>query len=592
MRIRVFVLTGQALMAAGCNLILDNNERALRQGSAGAGIDGGNFPDGASGAGGARDGSSDAGGGTGAMSGTGGVSSGGAAGSSSGGRGGVGGSSGTGGKAGSGGTAPDGAAGTGGVMPDGSAGTGGGPGGSAGAVGGDGAAGTGGAGGASTDAAGGGGGAAGSVVVDASPDGPPPCEGCTTDDVAGIFVEGGTGSDVSTCGGRMNPCASIGWAIARAHTAGSPKVYVAAGIYTETITLPQQPAGIRVEGAWNAIGANWRPICTQAAQQAVTIQAPATSDITVTADALGGEATLAWLTIKSKATANAGESLYGVFARGATTILTLENVQVVVAKGGDGSAGAPGAAGVDGASSGCAPASDGANGVSDGANGTGAPAGLFANSGYVPSDGLPGSDGKAGHHGTAPTAAGCVSCFECRYLPADLSCEMDPATPPTSCGQGGAAGCAGSAGKAGSVGHGGGSSIAVFAWDATVTVAAGKLESGAGGNGQAGGEGGASSSGASGISGTPGATCTTGCQHSGGGCRNVLGAGQAGGVGGTGGNGTRGGQGGGGAGGFSYAIYMGGNAVVTASPSTELLHGVAGTSLGNGAPGRADKTGP
>src|SRR5262249_37423602 len=156
-------------------------------------------------------------------------------------------------------------------------------------------------------------------------------------------------SNTAMCGGSADPCASVATGISRALAVGLPKVYVAAGLYTEAITLPQQSNGIRIEGAWNANGAVWSPICSAGAEDAVTIQAPNNTNTTVTANALGGQAALAWLTIKSKPTASSGESLYGVFATGNNTLLTLENVRVVVANGGDGVAGGPGANGVDGA---------------------------------------------------------------------------------------------------------------------------------------------------------------------------------------------------------------------------------------------------
>jgi hypothetical protein len=359
-------------------------------------------------------------------------------------------------------------------------------------------------------------------------------------------------------------------------------------------------AGVRVEGGWAAVDNTWRPICTSDASNndAVVVQAPPNANITVRADAIKGRATLAWLTVKSKAMAKEGESLYGIFARGADTNLILDNVRVQVATAGDGASGAPGAAGADGSKTGCTPPGDGAHGVAEGTIGGGAPAGTFGSNGYVPADGSVGGPGKPGHNGTAAGAGICIRCCTACTAIATPDVGEGSATPNddppcectfgnNSCGGPGLSGCGGEPGAGGSPGHGGGSSIGLYVWDAAVSVSEGSLQAGDGGKGSVGGTGGTPGLGVPGVFGPSGPTCIV-CDNY---CepRSDWGTGSTGGVG---GNGRSGGQGGGGAGGSSYAVYKGGTAAVLISPSTALLYGKAGTSLGNGAPGRADKINP
>lgn len=593
------VLSGALLLAEGCNALVGIEERHLEDASVGsAGASGSaDIPDGAKGAGGAQGGSSGAGGSSGGM---GGASAGGdGAGGDS-----RGGSAGASGNAGAGGAAPDGSAGTGGGISDGSAGTGGvatggsgGGGAAAGSGGGAGATGSGsssggGAGGSIPDGSAGAGGAAGSTVVDASSDGPVTCEHRAVDDATGIFV-GSFGNDAGNCGGTSNPCASIRQGIQLAIQYGRSHVYVASGTYVEALDL--QP-GIRIEGGWAAIGAMWTPICKPDAanNDAVVIRAPATNNATITADSFNGEAALAWLTVETKTAANAGESLYGVFVRGAPgvqTTLTLENVSVIAHRGGDGATGAPGAAGSDGATTGCDDG-DGANGVTEGAIGDGAPKGMFDRNGYASSAGKPGAPGERGHNGT--TSAQPPTCVSS----CDSGCRMTPAGAclPTggydSCGKAGRAGCGGEPGPGGSGGNGGGSTIGIYAWDASVTIAAGSALAESGANGGAGGTGGPAGNGVAGMAGESGPACRR-CGLDAEGCAiGNVDPGVGGGPGGTGGNGTKGGQGGGGSGGFSYAIYKGGTATVIGYETAALSYGNAGKSLSNGAAGQAGTIGP
>jgi hypothetical protein len=494
---------------------------------------------------------------------------GGGPGGSTGGAMGAGGSAGTGGSTGTGGSSGTG----GGTGTGGRAGTGG----STGTGGGTGTGGRAGTGGST-----GTGGSAGTL-----------CRDRQASDSTGIYVST-SGTDGASCGDRVQPCRLIQTGINRADMLGRSVVYVNAGTYDERLTLA---AGIRVEGGWGAVGQVWSPICTATASEAVTVQ-PSSGNTTVFADALGGTASLAWLSIKSKQAASApGESLYGVFARGTTTRLDLEQVRITVGPGGNGSSGARGADGIPGTGM-CTPAGDGLKG-SDGALGGGAVPGTFDMNGYVPGDATVGPTGGVGHNGVAMEgASSCVGCWAVCQIRQGTADQCESSVGPDSCGMNdGSPGCGGPGGRGGQGGRGGGSSIALFVWGATVNVIGGSLAGGNGGLGAAGGAGGNGGPGAAGVEGTKGPLCLSGqCIYQvtgGSSCSSLLRSVQGrGGVGGNGGPGGIGGQGGGGAGGSSFAVYKGGGGNVTVSAETALANGSAGTSMGNGAAGAARTIGP
>jgi hypothetical protein len=417
----------------------------------------------------------------------------------------------------------------------------------------------------------------------ALPDGALP--DCTQppDDSAGVFVAP-SGSDVvegGSCGlTRSSPCKTIGAGLSSASTAaGRSIVYVAAGTYTEKVTLAN---GITVQGGWHVGGdggTDWTYDCTSPASQ-VTIQAPTTSDTTVVANA--GSSTLTSVTVLSKTPASAGQSLYGIFASGSTTSLTLDGVVIRVATGGDGATGTTGATGSSPAST-CS-IGDGVSATGSGTAGGAATAGGFASVGWVPHAGGTGAGGTAGHNGTAGGTGAVTPYPSCtpvalNCVPATAICDAGPGTP----------GCAGGGGAGGSGGAGGGCSIALYAFGASVTINGGSLTAGSGGKGGPGGGGG---NGASGSAGLPGATVT--CISSACGtpipaiCQPVAfgnNYADGGAPGGTGGSGSKGGPGGGGAGGDSYAVVTAGGGTVAFSGSPGLSHGTAGTGSGGGAAG-------
>jgi hypothetical protein len=417
----------------------------------------------------------------------------------------------------------------------------------------------------------------------ALPDGVVP--DCTQppDDSAGVFVAT-SGSDVvegGSCGlSRSSPCRSIGAGLSTASTtAGHSIVYVAAGTYTEKVTLAN---GITVQGGWHVGGdggTEWTYDCVSPASQ-VTIQAPSTSNTTVVASS--GSSTLTAVTVLSKTSASAGQSLYGIFAGGSSTSVTLNDVVVRVANAGDGATGTTGATGSSPSST-CS-AGDGVSPTGSGAAGSAATAGGFASAGWVPGTGGTGGSGTAGDNGTAGGAGALTPYPGC--TPVALNCVSSTAI----CdGGAGKPGCSGGGGGGGNGGGGGGSSIALFVFSASVTVNGGSFTAGNGGKGGPGGGGG---SGASGSAGQPGAQTT--CISSACGtpipaiCQPVAfgnNFADGGSPGGTGGSGSNGGPGGGGAGGDSYAVVTASGGRVTISGSPGLSSGTGGTGSGGGATG-------
>ena len=425
--------------------------------------------------------------------------------------------------------------------------------------------------------------------------GPSTCTQRSYDDTTGIFVLASSAAGAN-CGDRLLPCQTIGQGIALAKSLGRTIVYVGAGTYTESISLVP---GIRIEGAWSVLGSTWSPICTSSADS-VIIEAPSSANTTISAKNLAGSAALAFVTVKSKATSVASESLYGVFASGATTHLTLDNVEITMANAGAGQDGQSGHGGLNGSSSGCSPAGSGAPGAASGTPGAdGSPAGFDGN-GYTAGDGSVGTNGQAGSAGPAGAAGTCVrNCGICGSTSAS-SCSSAP----DSCGTDSLAGCPGGPGTSGGAGLGGGSSIAMYAWDATVTVVGGNFRAGNGGKGGVGGlggQGGIGQPGRDGKDATACYQCSISSQWVGTSpsiqvyqCVNSpIGTGVGGvanGIGG--GNGTAGGDGGSGAGGSSFAVYTGGLAKVGTTSDTVLSFGQAGAGGGSAIAGSAKAIGP
>jgi hypothetical protein len=423
--------------------------------------------------------------------------------------------------------------------------------------------------------------AAGDGASDSAVDAGPPAPVCDPTEKADdtqIFVSPG-GMPTGTCF-VGTPCNSIQAGIAQAVADGKTTVYVEQGTYTEQLTLSP---GVTVRGGWTALG-GWAPICDSTRFTSTIVQPPAGADRAVIAKDLGGTATLQSLYIQNKTTAQSGQSLYGVFATGATTNLVLTDVSVVVAAGGrgvDGAAGAAGGVGFD--TSTCttsatpATASPATPAPSAGAEVT------YTASGATVTTASTGTVGGPGQSGTVTGTGPCVTTDECSDSLPGEPCTVDGTD--TNCGLAYAGICGGPGGVGGG-GTGGGSSIALFAFDAQVTVNRGQLLSGAGGDG---GNGGAA--GAAGQATPPHQTSPASCKgcgkKAGGtcGCSSLVpGGDKPGGPGVPGTAGAAGVAGAGGAGGDSFSLYQNANNVnVTNSTQTTLLPGAAGAG-GAGSP--------
>jgi hypothetical protein len=394
------------------------------------------------------------------------------------------------------------------------------------------------------------------------------CGVTMVDLVHGVFVAPPPGGvDSAGCGtSPSGPCASIGQGLMTAtiktdagarnivYVAGGPTGGPPAAPYVEKVTLP---ANVTVQGGWHWAGggsSEWTFDCGTSPESVVTVQAPSADNMTVIANSNNGTSTLSTLTVLSKATANPGESLYGIFSTGALTRLTLTDVVVTMQQGGAGPSGTNASAAA--AAAGSCSSGDGNSMTTSGAVGTAGAATSVSATGFATYGGGMGGNGAPGDNGTAGQAAVPMSYPACVKSPP--SCTSGQAT---CMGAPGVNGCAGGAGFGGTGGTGGGSSVAMFAYDAAVTITAGVLQAGNGGSGGAGGTG---SLGATGSPGTPGqqticaqSTCASSSSCTITGMTTVASGGVSGG---TGGQGSNGGQGGGGAGGDSYAILTGGMA--------------------------------
>jgi hypothetical protein len=415
------------------------------------------------------------------------------------------------------------------------------------------------------------------VPADAGIDAPPCTPPVHPEDAKGVFVAT-NGADGNDCGSRTAPCRTIATALTRATAQKLDIVFIAKGEYDEHVKLA---AGKQLVGGWLVDGTTdtWNKACGDNAPLIVTIRAR-TENTVIDAIDLQGTAKLADLNVQSRTgQAAPGESLYGVFATGSTTVLAIDNVVVDVGNGGDGANGKTGDAGVSGAP--CIAVGDGGSGA-PGPGGTGGGAGTFDQNGYAAGSGTDGTQGTAGLNGVTGALGTCVDCGACA-IPAAGVCGFT-INGIQNCGGRGQPGCGGGGGAQGGGATGGGSSIAVYCYNASVTITGGKYNAGNGGGGGAGGPGGGGAPGTAGAKGTTGIDCTGTCNMIGDpvNCTPVLQHGDGGLAGGSGGAGGAGGAGGGGAGGWSVALLQGGTGIVTANNAT-LKHGNAGKG-GTGAP--------
>jgi hypothetical protein len=417
------------------------------------------------------------------------------------------------------------------------------------------------------------------VLVDAGVD----CPNEQADDARGIFVSPG-GVATSNCGSKLQPCTTLALGLTRAKAVpGITTVYVDSGNYAETVSLAGV-GGLLIQGGWDDVGGAWRRQCTTTRAQSAKIVG--VGGVGVRAVGMTGLATLDTLSIQvSLAGGTPSQSLYGVFASGATSWVKLVDVGIAVGNAGAGGAGGPGVVG--GAGANCV----GNGGAAGAAGGTAAPAGAgtFSPTGYAAPAGGPGTGGAAGS-GTGGGGAPTVTCItSCTLADGGVACDQ---TTNDVSGADGTGGCGGGAGAGGGGAAPGGSAIAVYAWDGQVNLVRGAIAAGNGGAGGAGGLGGVGGAGTVGAMGADGTACPTTCTLDVGPACTAAGnvtprGGSAGRVGGKGGSG---GSGAGSAGGFSYAVFTNPNAIVTVDTTT-LAHGAAGTG-GSGAPsGKSGDTG-
>lgn len=393
---------------------------------------------------------------------------------------------------------------------------------------------------------------------------------------AGILTSAGVGKDAADCGGRSVPCKSLQKALDRAGKSGLAYVYLdntETYVASETLSLP---ANVTVMGGFSNVNGRWTRLCADAQSGGSHIASTANPVLVASYD---GYSKLDGLWLEGPKAA-AGESRYGIVARGDKTRLWLRNVSVAAADGGDGSAGSAPVPTQPLAAMSCLPG-DGANAPLEGSPGVSGPSGSFGPDGYLPGNGGDGASGMAGNAGSLATAPMCASCGDC---PCGGVVE--------SCGARGEVGCGGPGGAGGAGGLGGGSSIALYAWDAALDITASRLTAGRGGDGGAGGEPGAGGIGLAGNKGAAGATCAVCTSIGEGGCVQIGVATGEGTTGGNGGNGSAGGRGGAGSGGVAYAIYRNSRASLTLAADARLEHGRAGRGPAGAAQGKAAAVSP
>ena len=392
--------------------------------------------------------------------------------------------------------------------------------------------------------------------VDASTPPPP------TDGGAIVYVSA-DGSASTPCGTRSEPCLTVHDGVATATALVTPKrsatVWIGEGDYAESVVLA---SGVSIRGGFT-------PDWTVAVGGPGTVITGAGS-ATLTAKSLKGQITVSTVTLKSTASPDPGESVYGVFATSeadAGAPLTLEDVVIKLGPAGAGAVGTKGAGGPPAGAS-CLTSGN----PYLGAGGADAPnAGTFSIDGFTPSDGATGSPGGPGLTG-APGKAGCA--MPCIGGCASDSCNAAPSN--EVCAAPGPGGCGGGGGAGGTGGAGGGSSIALFVWNVPVIVKGGALGAGDGGDGAKGGPGGNGGPGGTGPKPAT-ASCPSACAIQdlvl---CENTEFSTATSADGAPGGTGGLGGGGGDGAGGSSYSLYAGGSSSPIVSGVVAYSQGKAG----------------
>jgi hypothetical protein len=399
------------------------------------------------------------------------------------------------------------------------------------------------------------------------------------------FVSAGSGftpSSTGGCGTAAQPCENLSDGVIYAFNQGYQHLYLSHGTYGTDAPVQFQAAGsLTVSGGWTYTSGTWTPDCAPLPSTTTIVSFPGASQAVLVS---GGAVTIDTLTIQNNTAAATGQSLYGVLVTDAQPV-TLNNVDIQVAAGGNGQ---PGSTGPNAQPLPTCTADTGASGAAPGGTGpAGSSSSSYGANGYTPGTAGTGGNGSNGANGTAAsTMITCVNSVSCRVVVG--VCQPNTTS---SCGTVGTNGCGTTGAGGGTGGTGGGASIGIYVGSsATVTVNGGAITTANGGTGGAGGAPGSQVPGTPGQAGKDGPTvceqdnncgtaptCAISCAK--------MGFSAGGTAGGNGGEGAAGGQGGGGAGGDSHCYALAGGGSVTLN-TTSCTTGSGGTGgLPNGPAG-------
>jgi hypothetical protein len=367
--------------------------------------------------------------------------------------------------------------------------------------------------------------------------GDPSTESCLVSETYGVFVAS-SGSDEGD-GSREHPFATIGFAMA--HLSGKTRLFICDGSYREQVTIQSNPVslygGLSCADGWVWDGGE-TDVLSPSDGDALSIAdldnaTPIeVEDLTFTVPDATSASDGGASPDDSGSNSNAGASSIAVIV--ANSAVRLTRVALVAGAGADGADGQPGTANFGSADS-LIPSATGMgltnvcrymNDSSTGGSGEdayGVDAGLFTQLGAgtsnptiapalmvaghdgAPSNGTgpgdPGADGPPRSAASGPAAYGNVSESPLTWNP--TAGGDGPAGQPGQGGGGGlalvhkgiavqvggAGGAGGCGGAGGTGGQGGGGSIALLAWNSTVTLSSSTVQTAAGGHGGRGGDG-------------------------------------------------------------------------------------------------------
>jgi hypothetical protein len=354
---------------------------------------------------------------------------------------------------------------------------------------------------------------------------------------------------------------------------------------------PALTGPITIEGGWVRKDGAWQRDCEADASTRTTLTSSEERAPVLTMLDLAHDVSLRLLTVQTKGQGlsekdKPGESLIGVHLSSTEKInVLLEQVAIVAGKGGEGG---PASAG-ENADNNCNGVSDCSDGK-DGENGKdGDPpseGSSFNASGYVPSNGNPGTSGSHGANGTKGGDAKTEICAKCTGEKED-TCP-NTLTSYTESSKPGVCGCGGKLGEGGKAGQAGGASVGLLVvGPIEMSLNNTTVKSSDGGGASPGASGAEGQQGEVGVQGDASVTCplkagdaVCGWSSSQSKClvsNATDGKAPGGTAGGMGGKGGKGGKGSGGAGGPSIAVVQVAGAKVKVDPvSSSLEHGKGG----------------